>query len=133
MSSAPIRRFQKGVSSLWCSRILLLLGAVVPPLAQAQPLRLEIALTNGPSLRLHWNSTPGTDYQLQRSLTNRLPGTANEWVPLPILRASNTVTVLTDPIGPAFSQRYYRLLQFTNGVPPTNPPPLTVSPVEAWL
>src|SRR5205807_112054 len=95
---------------------ILLLCAGALTVAKAQGLRLQVILTNGPNLLLRWNSTAGVDYQLQRSLTNRLPINSGEWVPQAALRASNAVTVLTEPITPAFTRRFYRLLQLTSGV-----------------
>ena len=82
--------------------------------------------------QLRWNSTPGTDYQLQRSKDDRLAtGGADDWLPLLTLRATNTQTSVDDPAGPLVSQRFYRVVEFTNTVADTQPPTISYVGVEA--
>ena len=82
--------------------------------------------------RLRWNSTPGADYQLQRSKDDRLAaGGDSDWLPLLTIRATNTVTAVDDPAGPLVAQRFYRVVQFTNAVADVQPPVISYVGVEA--
>lgn len=82
--------------------------------------------------QLRWNSTPGADYQLQRSKDDRLAtGGMDDWLPLLTLRATNTQTSVDDPAGPLVTQRFYRVVEFTNTVADTQPPTISYVGVEA--
>ena len=75
--------------------------------------------------QLRWNSTPGADYQLQRSKDDRLPvSTTNTWLPVVTVRAASDITSAVDAAGPGVRQRFYRVVELTNDQS------LAVSPVD---
>jgi len=76
--------------------------------------------------QLRWNSTPGADYQLQRSKDDQLPvSTTNIWLPVVAVRAASDITSAVDAAGPDVRQRFYRVVELTNDQS------LVVSPVDS--
>ena len=121
----------------WCSFArrygwLAILGfAMVARAPDLRVIDLQPVGTNN-TWRLRWNSTPGADYQLQRSKDDRLAaGGDSDWLPLLTVRATNTVTAIDDPAGPLVAQRFYRVVQFTNAVADAQPPAISYVGVEA--
>jgi photosystem II stability/assembly factor-like uncharacterized protein len=104
---------------------LVMLGSIV--VTKAPELRvIDLERISDSAWRLRWNSSPGSDYQVQRTKNDTLGATGLvEWIPLLTLRATGDVSMAQDTVGPSVMQRFYRVVQFTNV--DTQPPAIAFS------
>lgn len=80
--------------------------------------------------RLEWTTTPGLDYQVQRSSNAYLPARGSDWLPLTTIRAAGAITGANDLVGATVDQRYYRVVELAPSAIDTQPPTIAYGGVE---